>query len=57
MTPPSAVPTARMHHQPAQEGAERIEVGAMQLLHVLVATDVVLGVVMCLPEAKRWNTS
>jgi hypothetical protein len=46
MTPPSAGADDGMHHQTTQEGAESIEVGAMQLLDLFVATDVVLDVVL-----------
>ncbi len=35
-----------VHHQPAQERAKCIEIGAVQLLHFLVAADVVLDVVL-----------
>ena len=35
----------RVHHQAAQERAKRIEIGAMQLVHLVVVTDVVLDVV------------
>ena len=36
----------RVHHQSAQERAKCIEIGAVQLVHLLVVTDVVFGVVV-----------